>query len=434
MSSLTRFANNNLNQIFLALLPNKTNNQNIGKKEKLSEIQDILKFGVDVNTEIHPGFSPLCKVIEEGGSKALVETLLYYGAKVENSHDDFMWTDTDGTVITNQAYALARQRYLKEKTKESLDIQQLIQKQLIQKHLSISLSAALSQENEEHQLTNFGSTERDPEFRLKNLNGLNGLSDLSDLSGLTCLNQSTNISKVTNVLASTYPEDRSIKKRLYIFSFDEVLVNGHFDNILKEMGVAPGKASNDLVEFLFSKYGIKHKEILIQVFQNIFKNNDYISIASTTRYPETVFAMLVALGLSDDEIDQIYYNRPDLTLEPDLTVGKNLDILKAMIHFDIIDINSVYLIDHDRTNLQIAKSKLNLPDTNLLKVESGQDASQQHLQQILNLYLKRKVIEDSKVNVNPMGNTIIATKEKSTSYTPYNYEQKPNTISTALAG
>lgn len=398
MSSLPLFANNNLTQIFFALLPDKNSNQNIGKREKLPEIQDLLKFGVDVNAEIRPDYTPLCKVIEHGGSKALVELLIYFGAKVDSQGLGFEWTDVDGTVISNQLYALARQRYLKSQDKESLDIQQLIQKQLIQKHLSLSTGMGILEETQTQRLDE-------------------GNANISHIGS-----QPINLNEIT------------LKKKLYVFSFDNTLVNGHFHNILKDMGVAHGRASPDLVEFLLEKYGIKNKTVLLEVFQNILKNGDCISIATATRYPETVFAALIALGLTDDEIDQIFYTCPVLDSAPDLTLGKNLDILKAMVHFDVIDINAVFLIDFEATYLNIAKAKLNVPESNLILVEIGQNPSVAYLQRIQNAFVRKQREIETIENVQKSPAILVNSPENTAVLESlYEYETEPKTIQESLS-
>lgn len=356
------FSTHNLTQVFLALLPDNGTGQNIGRREKLTEIQDILKFGIDINSEIHPGYTPLCKVIECGGSKALVELLLNAGAKIE-TNKEFAWQDVDGRVIKNQVYALARQRVQKYQDKESLEILELIQNQWMalstssQEVLDIKSGASLSRDND--------SISKNKLFpKDQNIS----------------LAQSVSSEDPSHSTAPLMFIEGMFKKKIYIFDFDNCIVNGNFHNILKNMGVAPGRASPDLVEFLLEKYGIKNKELLLCIFRDILKNKDCICIASNTRYPETLSATLNALGLTQEEQSQIYYEPPVLESIPDLTQGKNLDVLKAMIHFSVIDINSVYLIDYDKTNLQIAKSRLNIPESNLIKVEIGNEAFPSHLQ------------------------------------------------------
>jgi hypothetical protein len=362
MGSLSPFANNNLTQIFFALLPDSHSQQNIGKKEKLSEIQDLLKHGVDVNALIHLGYTPLCKVIKEGGSKALVELLLHYGAKVESLNDSFEWTDTDGQVIRNQVYALARQRSIEGRDKESFEIQHLIQKHLIQKHLANS-----------------------------------GISTYSDDVFPSEIFKPPRDSAVTPFPLSEVAN----KKKIYIFDFENTIVNAHFHHILKDMGVAHGRASTDLVEFLLIKHGIKNKENLLTLWRDILQSENCLCIATHSRYPETVFASLVALGLSEEEIGKIFYNPPDLNTDLDLTFGKNLAILQAMVHFEVIDINAVYLIDHERTNLQIAKGKLNMPEANLIWIEEEQSEEKggqipSYLQRVQSTFKKKLANQEIK--------------------------------------
>lgn len=354
MSSMSPFTNNNLTQIFFALLPDKHAQQNIGKKEKFSEIQDLLKHGLEVNTPIYPGYTPLCKVIKEGGSKALVELLLQHGARVDSDHPSFEWVDVDGQVIRNPVYALARQRSLEYRDKESFEIQHLIQKHLIQKHLANTGISAYTEEE-------FPSEIYKPPRE----------------SAITPFP----LSEVTN------------KKKIFVFDFENTIVNVHFHNILKDMGVAPGRASQDLLEFLLQKYGIKHQAFLLEVFRDILETENGICIATHSRYPETVFATLSTIGLTNEEIERIFYSPPDLNTELDLTLGKNYAILQAMVHFQVIDINAVYLIDHERTNLQIARGKLNLPESNLIwvedRAEGNEDQFPVYLQRVLSTFKKR---------------------------------------------
>lgn len=345
------FATHNLTQIFFALLPNKNNNQNKGKKEKLQEIQDLLKFNVDVNAEIHPGYTALCRVIEHGGSKSLVELLLHYGARIDITSEDFSWKDTDGKIISNQVFALARQRALQYQDKESLDIQHLIQKQLIQKHL---MTERMMLESES------------PEFPSQ---------------------------WPSNVFAAPVFLNEGLRKKVFIFEFD-VLVNANFHNILNEMGVMPGRASPDLIDFLIQKYGIRHKNLTLEIFKEILQQGNGIHITSISRYPEAIWGTLMSLGLSESELEKIYYDPEKDEFPVDLTKGKNPAILKAMVHFDIIDINAVYLIDQDPINLQIAKAKLNVPAAHLIKVEKESQAIS-HLQQI-QASLKKSMGEELK--------------------------------------
>lgn len=337
------FSNNNLSQIFFALLPEKNSGQNIGKREKLSEIQDLLKLGVNVNAELYSGYTPICKVIEEGGSKTLVETLVHHGAIIDiNLPLGQEWVDIDGKVIQNKIYALARQRCLRCQDKESQEIQQLIYQTLIQNSKISAHSGSLPNHSPQTPQNEMVLNEAINSSTLQFKNKLNGFNHVV--------------------------EDFT-KKKIFIFDFENTLVNGHFHNILKNMGVANGRASADLVDFLIEKYGFKHKEWMLCLFRDILRNGDCISIASSSRYPETIHAVLDALGLSAEERANIFYDPPDLNSAPDITLGKNLDILKSMIYFEVIDVNAIYLIDCEQTNLQLAKSRLNLPESNLIKVD-----------------------------------------------------------------
>ncbi len=421
MSKLPSITNNNLNQIFFALLPDHHSGQNLGNKEKLSEIQDLLRYGVDVNGEVQPGITPLCKTIKDGGSKILVELLIHYGAELDNSPSGFEWTDTDGQIIRNQVYALAKQRTIRCKDKESEEILQLIQKQLVQKQLpqaeteqaeqagfetdwsaragfennaGVSATASLGRSTKE--VANNGSASLfqnafSTAFVCNNTS-TNGTGYGSNVNTINNVNNLNNANSVNHGNVASLPlQGIMIKKKIFVFEFDNTLVNEHFHRILKKMGVAPGHASSDLVEFLFLKYGMKNKEILHAIFKDILDNEDCICIASNSRYPETIYAMINNLGLSESEKQQIFYVPPDLNTTEDLTIGKNLDIFRAMLHFHIIDINAVYLIDQDRTNLQIARVKLNIPDSNLIKVDPDPNPAPNHLHYIQNILKKSKV-------------------------------------------
>src|SRR5438128_967617 len=124
----------NITQIFFALLPDHNQIQ-AGKKEQISEIQDLLNLGIDLDIEIYPGYTALCKVIDARGSKQLVELLLRYGAKVIIPNtEDFEWRDPEGKIINNKVLALSMQRYLKYKDAESFAIQKLIENVIHQYH------------------------------------------------------------------------------------------------------------------------------------------------------------------------------------------------------------------------------------------------------------------------------------------------------------
>lgn len=433
MSILPPIANNNLSQIFFALLPDASSGQNRGKKEKLSEIQDLLRYGVDVNAEIQPGLTPLCKSIKEGGSKILIELLIHYGARVELSPPGFEWKESDGKIIRNQVYALARQRCLgAPEDKESLEILHLIQKQLVQRHLQLSCSGLASEEV--NILANMGiaipeSSEAFGGNTSVHAAGAHaqgphtqGTRDYGvDEYGKELANH-TNVASLP--MTSLSMHGMSFKKKIFVFGFDNTMVNEDFHKILKSMGVAAGHASADLVEFLLIKYGIKNKEILYKVFKDILENDDGICIASNSRYPETIFAALKVLGFSEEEQQHIFYVSPDLNTVEDLTIGKNLDILRAMLHFGIIDINSVFLIDHERTNLQIAKGKLNIPESNLIKVEVGRNPTPNHLLHIQAILNKNKAVKDPRLNtlrsvsvVSPAA-TVVPTASSSASVSP----------------
>ncbi len=436
MNSLS-FSNNNLTQIFFALLPDMNSGQNIGKREKLAEIQDLLKFGVDVNAELHSGYTVLCKVIEDGGSKSLVELLLNYGARIDVPKNlGVEWEDIDGQLINSQVYALAKQRQLRLQDKESLEIQQLIHKHLIQNHMLNT-----------HKVENMHTGQTI--HNAQNVQGIQGIQGIQAAQSTQILmqqiqhaqqlqhpgliqqqefvqqiaspqkpilqEQSLNKShplradmqvhsqETTSHLAMTYHPavEDVIKKKIFIFDFDNTMVNGHFHNILKNMGVANGRASQELIEFLLEKYGIRNKEFLVNIFRDILNGGDCISIASSSRYPETIIAALSALGLTEEERSKIFYDPPDLKTPLDLTMGKNVDILKAMIYFEVIDVNAVYLIDHDSTNLQLAKSRLNIPESNLIKIESDPENLIMHLRMIQKLVRRNFIHEELKRGQKP---------------------------------
>ncbi len=149
-------------------------------------------------------------------------------------------------------------------------------------------------------------------------------------------------------------------KKLFVFDFDQTIVNAHWHYLLAKLDVEPGYPSKNILEFLMDKMqeesaGIKNRDALRKLFREILSKGHHLSIRSHSLYPGAIRYVLSELGLSPEEID-IAYQDPDLSETPkNESKGKNAEIIEDMLRFGISHPAQVTLIDDLEINLTKAR-------------------------------------------------------------------------------
>lgn len=170
--------------------------------------------------------------------------------------------------------------------------------------------------------------------------------------------------------------------KLICFDFDKTMVKGHFHSYfynrvepnISEPGVQTcidGKFTN----ILTGAVSQGDKGASLQDINTLLQDEDHgpnnpiqlresirtalnmghkVAITSFTLFPEVVIPTLEAIGLSRQEIEQIYVVG-GFPRDNDFNLGKIDHIQEAMKHFAITNKDNVMLVDDTNNNLRIAK-------------------------------------------------------------------------------
>jgi hypothetical protein len=92
---------------------------------------------------------------------------------------------------------------------------------------------------------------------------------------------------------------------LFCFDFNRTIINDDFNDILADLKVLPGKGASFIPPMLKIS-GIKNQSELLQTIRLILNNHHYMAIVSSTTYLEVLKPTFKFLGLSSDEMAQIF--------------------------------------------------------------------------------------------------------------------------------
>lgn len=138
---------------------------------------------------------------------------------------------------------------------------------------------------------------------------------------------------------------------LLCIDFDDTLINGHSHNTLQSLRVVPGMAQISQIEHL----SLKFPEFMCEAIRSALSTGNHIAILSFTSYQEIIRPTLLRMGLSPDEIENIFvkggFPSDNNPLSP---LGKNEHIKHAMNYFGIESNSDIILFDDSQRNISAA--------------------------------------------------------------------------------
>lgn len=145
---------------------------------------------------------------------------------------------------------------------------------------------------------------------------------------------------------------------LICIDFDLTLVNGHFHNVLIELGVPPGNAANH-VDGLIKTFGLKNPEKIKELIITALNNGHHIAIVSFSLYPETILPTLERIlspEMTAENIREKIYIRTGFPVAGETSPNcKQEHIADAMKHYGLNpesadDKKRVILMDDSKAN------------------------------------------------------------------------------------